>query len=265
MCGAAQNYPMKCLLFLPEVLNVSTFYQMFRVFTKWFDFLPKEGAGFRGIGGCCCHGPLRLGRPPQATIPTDAAPSSHPHGSRRPTEYDGFWALAYVESGRITLVSRKGNAYKSFPDLCIRMALGVTLKPAISRGHLKTGHIGERPPGQAVFFLLFPFVERLYMGTRPPRTGVPFPARRVTGRPGVAGNSLLVSCPLRSFSHSHARLQSAGSSWAYLFRQLGSFHRLACKSPPIPLPGCACRKPMSSACNCPQPANGPPAPATSLG
>ena len=32
-------------------------------------------------------------------------------------KYDGFRALAYIEDGDVSLVSRRGNAYKSFPLL----------------------------------------------------------------------------------------------------------------------------------------------------
>ncbi len=37
-------------------------------------------------------------------------------------KYDGFRALAYVEDGFASLVSRKRNEYKSFKDLCSRVA-----------------------------------------------------------------------------------------------------------------------------------------------
>jgi bifunctional non-homologous end joining protein LigD len=37
-------------------------------------------------------------------------------------KYDGFRALAYVESGSCRLVSRKANVYKSFPGLCASLA-----------------------------------------------------------------------------------------------------------------------------------------------
>ena len=36
-------------------------------------------------------------------------------------KYDGFRALACLDSGRCTLVSRNGNAFKSFPDVCDEM------------------------------------------------------------------------------------------------------------------------------------------------
>ena len=33
-------------------------------------------------------------------------------------KYDGFRALAYIDDGQCQLVSRKGNIYKSFSELC---------------------------------------------------------------------------------------------------------------------------------------------------
>jgi bifunctional non-homologous end joining protein LigD len=33
-------------------------------------------------------------------------------------KYDGFRAVAYIEAGQCRLVSRRGTAYKSFPQLC---------------------------------------------------------------------------------------------------------------------------------------------------
>jgi bifunctional non-homologous end joining protein LigD len=33
-------------------------------------------------------------------------------------KYDGFRALAYIERGSARLVSRNGNVFRSFPDLC---------------------------------------------------------------------------------------------------------------------------------------------------
>lgn len=37
-------------------------------------------------------------------------------------KYDGFRAMCYVEGGNAMLVSRNGNTFKSFPDLCERIA-----------------------------------------------------------------------------------------------------------------------------------------------
>ena len=45
------------------------------------------------------------------------APFDH-HDSIFELKYDGFRALGYVDSGQGWLVSRRGTAYKSFPQLC---------------------------------------------------------------------------------------------------------------------------------------------------
>jgi bifunctional non-homologous end joining protein LigD len=37
-------------------------------------------------------------------------------------KYDGFRALAFIESGSCRLVSRKAHVYKSFPGLCASLA-----------------------------------------------------------------------------------------------------------------------------------------------
>jgi len=37
-------------------------------------------------------------------------------------KYDGFRALAHIEAGSCTLVSRKAHVYKSFPGLCASLA-----------------------------------------------------------------------------------------------------------------------------------------------
>jgi len=37
-------------------------------------------------------------------------------------KYDGFRALAFIESGSCRLVSRKAHVYKSFPGLCSSLA-----------------------------------------------------------------------------------------------------------------------------------------------
>src|SRR5713226_5671922 len=37
-------------------------------------------------------------------------------------KYDGFRALAHIEAGSRSLVSRKAHVYKSFPDLCASLA-----------------------------------------------------------------------------------------------------------------------------------------------
>lgn len=37
-------------------------------------------------------------------------------------KWDGFRALAYIKNGECKLISRKGNAFKSWPDLCAEIA-----------------------------------------------------------------------------------------------------------------------------------------------
>jgi len=40
-------------------------------------------------------------------------------------KYDGWRALAYVEQGTCRLVSRNGNPFKRFPDLCLKIAMAI--------------------------------------------------------------------------------------------------------------------------------------------
>jgi bifunctional non-homologous end joining protein LigD len=49
-------------------------------------------------------------------------------------KYDGFRALAYVDNGNVQFVSRKGNIYKSFANLCA--ALAQTLTHAVLDGEI---------------------------------------------------------------------------------------------------------------------------------
>ena len=46
-------------------------------------------------------------------------------------KFDGFRALAYVDHGRVRLVSRKGNAYKSFSGLCDSIAFELAGREAV--------------------------------------------------------------------------------------------------------------------------------------
>ena len=39
--------------------------------------------------------------------------------------YDGFRALGYIDSGQCWLVSRRGTAYKSFPQLCAAIGTAI--------------------------------------------------------------------------------------------------------------------------------------------
>jgi ATP-dependent DNA ligase len=45
------------------------------------------------------------------------APFDHPDWIFE-LKYDGFRALAYIDSGQCWMVSRRGTAYRSFPQLC---------------------------------------------------------------------------------------------------------------------------------------------------
>ena len=40
-------------------------------------------------------------------------------------KYDGFRALGYIDSGKCWLVSRRGTAYKSFPQLCTSIGAAI--------------------------------------------------------------------------------------------------------------------------------------------
>src|SRR6185369_16607118 len=51
-------------------------------------------------------------------------------------KYDGFRALAYVEDGSASLVSRKGNEYKSFKDLCRGVADEARARHAVLDGEI---------------------------------------------------------------------------------------------------------------------------------
>jgi hypothetical protein len=45
-------------------------------------------------------------------------------------------ALACFDNGRCTLVSRNGNAFKSFPDLCEDMGRGLAVRDAVLDGEI---------------------------------------------------------------------------------------------------------------------------------
>ena len=40
-------------------------------------------------------------------------------------KYDGLRALGYIDSGQCWLVSRRGTAYKSFPQLCAAIGAAI--------------------------------------------------------------------------------------------------------------------------------------------
>jgi bifunctional non-homologous end joining protein LigD len=51
-------------------------------------------------------------------------------------KYDGFRAVAYIDNGNAKLLSRRGNAYKRFDDLCAGIASAVKVKDAIVDGEI---------------------------------------------------------------------------------------------------------------------------------
>jgi ATP-dependent DNA ligase len=59
-------------------------------------------------------------------IPADAArkpaPFDHPEWVFE-LKYDGFQSLAVIQNGRTQLISRNGNSFKSFADLCKALSL----------------------------------------------------------------------------------------------------------------------------------------------
>ena len=50
--------------------------------------------------------------------------------------YDGFRALCYLENGNVRLVSRNGNAFKSFPELCSTLPGCIQADNAILDGEI---------------------------------------------------------------------------------------------------------------------------------
>lgn len=58
------------------------------------------------------------------------APFDHPDWVFE-LKYDGWRALAYVDNGSCRLVSRRGNAFKRFADLCAVIAAAVPAKAVI--------------------------------------------------------------------------------------------------------------------------------------
>src|SRR5947209_6935048 len=49
---------------------------------------------------------------------------------------DRFRALAYLEKGKVRLLSRNGNAFKNFPDLCSTMAASIETESAVLDGEI---------------------------------------------------------------------------------------------------------------------------------
>jgi ATP-dependent DNA ligase len=64
-----------------------------------------------------------------------AEPFTHPEWVFE-VKWDGFRSLAYVENGRCKLVSRKGNEFKSFPDLNVALLLECSAKRAVLDGEI---------------------------------------------------------------------------------------------------------------------------------
>jgi bifunctional non-homologous end joining protein LigD len=51
-------------------------------------------------------------------------------------KYDGFRALAYIDSCRCWLVSRNSNVFKSFPDLCEELGNALPVSGAVLDGEI---------------------------------------------------------------------------------------------------------------------------------
>jgi ATP dependent DNA ligase-like protein len=62
-------------------------------------------------------------------------PFSHPD-SLFEVKYDGFRALAYADPSGVRLISRKGNRFSSFSDLCAGIELFLKAKHAILDGEI---------------------------------------------------------------------------------------------------------------------------------
>ena len=60
-------------------------------------------------------------------------------------KYDGFRSLCYLESGSVRLVSRNGNPYKSFSELCRALADCLNVKTAVLDGEIVFLGQGGRP------------------------------------------------------------------------------------------------------------------------
>ena len=63
------------------------------------------------------------------------APFSHPEWVYE-IKHDGFRALAYLESGSVRLVSRRGHVYRSFPVLCDSIRHDLKAADAILDGEI---------------------------------------------------------------------------------------------------------------------------------
>jgi bifunctional non-homologous end joining protein LigD len=65
-------------------------------------------------------------------------------------KYDGFRALAHIDSGSCQLVSRRANVYKSFPGLC--SSLAQLPHEAILDGEIVCLDRGGRPQFDQLFY-----------------------------------------------------------------------------------------------------------------
>src|SRR5690242_13267905 len=71
--------------------------------------------------------PLRLSPQPK--------PFSHPEWLFE-IKHDGFRSLAYIEDGHALLVSRNGNQFASFGELCEQIATALQSKAAVLDGEI---------------------------------------------------------------------------------------------------------------------------------
>ena len=71
---------------------------------------------------------MRFSPMPLATV---REPFSDPDWVFEP-KYDGFRALAYIDGHHCQLVSRRGNAFKSWPYLCEELAHAYGARPPFS-------------------------------------------------------------------------------------------------------------------------------------
>ncbi len=83
---------------------------------------------------------------PLARLP---APFDHPDWIYE-LKYDGFRALAYVEDGRVRLVSRNGSTFKSFPELTAAIGPALGVRDAVLDGEIV--HLGN--DGKPEFYSL---------------------------------------------------------------------------------------------------------------
>ena len=67
------------------------------------------------------------------------APFEHPDWIFEP-KMDGFRAVLYLDGGSARLISRKGNTFKSFPQLTLALATALPVKNAILDGEIV--HVG---------------------------------------------------------------------------------------------------------------------------